>query len=87
MVELVSTPVSGCTTKLMSATNVDQLNEMKHTHSPHMSDKALKYLNSLNNHEQYPAVRVNMGEGIFMYQQSASSSVESMNNEQCKQVG
>ena len=66
--------------KLMSATNVDQLNEMKHTHSPHMSDKALKYLNSLNNHEQYPAARVNMGEGIYMYQRSASSSVESMNN-------
>ena len=45
-----------------------------------MPDKALKHLNSLNNHEQYPAARVNMGEGIYMYQQSALSSVESMNN-------
>ena len=66
--------------KSTSATYVDQLNEMKHTHSPHMSDKALKYINSLNGHEQYPAARVNMGEGIYMYQQSALSSVESMNN-------
>ena len=64
----------------MSANTVDQLSEMKHTYSPHMSDKALKYLNSLNNHEQYPSGRVNMWEGIYMYLWSASSSVESTNN-------
>ena len=45
-----------------------------------MLDKALKYLNSLNDHEQYPSVRVNMWEGIYMYQRSALSSVDSMNN-------
>jgi hypothetical protein len=45
-----------------------------------MSDKALRYLNTINDHQQYPCARVSMGEDICMYQRSASSSVESMNN-------
>ena len=66
--------------KLMGATNMEQFNEMKATNFQHVADNALKYLNSINDTEQYPCVRVNMGEGIYMYQRSASSSVESMNN-------
>ena len=66
--------------KLMGATNMEQFNEMKATNFQHVADNALKYLNSINDTEQYPCVRVNMGEGIYMNQRSASSSVESMNN-------
>jgi hypothetical protein len=37
-------------------------------------------LNSIDNEEQYPGARFAMGdEGIYMYQQSASSAVELMN--------
>jgi hypothetical protein len=66
--------------KLMRANTVEESNEIKHTHSVYVADKALRYLNTLNDHEQYPCARVNMGEDICMYQRSASSSVESMNN-------
>ena len=66
--------------KLMHANTVEELNEIKHQHSAHVSDKALRYLNTINNHQQYPCARVNTGEYICMYQWSASSSVESMNN-------
>ncbi len=46
----------------------------------HMSAKDLQYLNSIDNEEQYPEARCAMGaEGVYMYQQSASSAVESMN--------
>ncbi len=64
----------------MRANNVEKLNEIKHQHSSHMSDKALRYLNTINDHQQYPCAGVSMGEEICMYQRSASSSVESMNN-------
>ena len=66
--------------KLMGATNMEQFNDLKATNFQHVADNALKYLNSIQDTEQYPCVRVNMGEGIYMYQRSASSSVESMNN-------
>jgi hypothetical protein len=46
----------------------------------HMSAKDLRYLNSINNEEQYPGAKCAMvDEGIYTYQQSASSAVESMN--------
>ncbi len=46
----------------------------------HMSAKDLRYLNSINDEEQYPGARCAMADkGIYMYQQSASSAVESMN--------
>ncbi len=46
----------------------------------HMSAKDLQYLNSIDDEKQYPKARCAMGdEGIYMYQQSASSAVESMN--------
>jgi hypothetical protein len=66
--------------ELMHANTVEELNEIKHQHSAHISDKALRYLNTLDDHEQYPCARVSMGEDIYMYQRSASSSVESMDN-------
>lgn len=46
-----------------------------------MSDKALKYLNTLNDNEQYPTARVDVrNKAVYMYRRSASSSVESMNS-------
>ncbi len=46
----------------------------------HMSAKDLRYLNSINDKEQYPGSRCAMAdEGMYMYQQSASSAVEWMN--------
>ena len=44
-----------------------------------MSNKDLCYLSSLTDEEQYPGARCGMGEGIYMNQRSATSSVESMN--------
>ena len=45
-----------------------------------MSDKTLKYINSLQDEEQFPGARCSQDlENIFMYERSASSSVESMN--------
>ncbi len=44
-----------------------------------MSAKDLRYLNSINDEERYPRARCAMkDEGIYMYQQSVSSAVESM---------
>ncbi len=45
-----------------------------------MNDKALKYLNAVDDAAQYPGARVAVDySGIIMYQRSASSAVESMN--------
>ena len=49
-----------------------------------MDDKALAYVNSIKDYQQYPAARVAHGarfegETIYMYQRSSSSTAESMN--------
>jgi hypothetical protein len=45
-----------------------------------VNDKALKYLNTVSDAAQYPRARVDVDFGhIIMYQHSASSAVESMN--------
>jgi hypothetical protein len=49
-----------------------------------MDDKALAYVNSVNDHQQYLVARVAFGtrvhgESIYMYQRSSSSAAESMN--------
>jgi hypothetical protein len=43
-----------------------------------MSAKDLRYLNTIHDEAQYPGARCAMDEGIYMYQRSASSAVESM---------
>jgi hypothetical protein len=55
--------------------------ELEHISAQFMSDKALKYLTSLSDNEQYPAARVDVGrdKDIYMYRRSVSLSVESMN--------
>jgi len=44
-----------------------------------MDVKNVRYLNSLSDKSQYPAVRCAMGPNIYMYHCLASSVVESMN--------
>jgi hypothetical protein len=48
-------------------------------HAMNMDDKALHYLNKVNDHEQYPASQCAMGEDICMYGRSSSSSAEALN--------
>ncbi len=44
-----------------------------------MDTKDVNYLNSSDNHAQYPAAWCDMGKNIYMYCHSASSVVEGMN--------
>ena len=67
--------------KLVKAHTQAEIDHLKNKHFPLMNKKASKYLNTVNDIAQYPGARVEM-EGYgknFMYQHSASSSVESMN--------
>jgi hypothetical protein len=66
--------------KLMQATNVNELEKIKRDNAVNVSDKALNYLNSMEDVNQYPAARCAMGEGIYLYNRTASTSVESMNH-------
>ncbi len=51
-----------------------------HQTSPaRVADKALRYLNLVNDYQQYPAARCAMGANVYMYKRSASSVAESMN--------
>ena len=65
--------------KLMKCKNVEQLQYNKDKHCPHMSNKDLYYLNSLEDESQYPAARCAMDPSIFMYSRSSSGTAESMN--------
>ena len=66
--------------KLMQATSVNELEQIKRDNVVNVSDKALKYLNSMEDLNQYLAARFAMEEGIYLYNCTASSSVESMNH-------
>jgi hypothetical protein len=63
--------------KLVKAHTKQEIDHIKHKHS--LDKKALKYLNTLDDKEVYPGARCELGGRIFMYQQSASLAVESMN--------
>jgi hypothetical protein len=66
--------------KLMRCCSLAKIEYTRTMNVKHVSAKDLRYLNSINNEEQYPGARCAMGdEGIYMYQQSAPSTVESMN--------
>ena len=64
---------------LMRCSSHTVLEGLKVEHAMNMDDKALRYLNKVNDHEQYPASRCAMGEDIYMYGRSSSSSAEAMN--------
>jgi hypothetical protein len=64
---------------LMKCSSHTVLEGLKVEHAMNMDDKALRYLNTVNDHEQYPASRCAMGEDVCMYGRSSSSSAEAMN--------
>ena len=65
--------------KLVACRNNGVIEHNKTMYAKFMSNKDLYYLNSLTDEEQYPGARCGMGDGIYMYQRTATSSVESMN--------
>ena len=65
--------------KLLGARTKDEVEKIKRETAQSMSNKTLNYINSLEDHEQYPGARCSQAENIYMYGRSASSSVESMN--------
>ncbi len=65
--------------KLMHCTIPAMIESTRNMYIKHMSAKDLGYLNTIDDEAQYPWARCAMDEGIYMYQKSASSAVESMN--------
>jgi hypothetical protein len=64
----------------MKAKTICEIEQIKHKHTPFVNDKTLKYLDAINDAAQYPGARVAVDYSrITMYQCSASSAVESMN--------
>ncbi len=64
---------------LTKASLMESITWLKFEHSSHVSDKALHYLNVVNDDEQYPTARCAISKCVYMYQRSSSSAVESMN--------
>jgi hypothetical protein len=57
-----------------------EIEQIKHKHAHFMNEKALKYLNAVDDAAQYPGARIDVDFGhIIMYQHSVSSAVESIN--------
>jgi hypothetical protein len=65
--------------KLMRCSTPAKIDSTRNMYVKHMSVKDLRYLNTIKDKAQYPGARCAMEEGIYMYQRSASSAVESMN--------
>jgi hypothetical protein len=64
----------------MKAKTVCEIEQIKNNHAPLVNDKALKYLNAVDDAAQYPGARFAVDYScIIMYQHSASLAVESMN--------
>jgi hypothetical protein len=59
--------------KLLSARTKDEMERIKMTCATSMSGKTLKYINSLQDEEQFPGARCSQDpENIFMYGRTAS---------------
>jgi hypothetical protein len=56
------------------------LESLKDEHAVNMDNGALRYLNQVNDKEQYPAARCAMGDNINKFGWSSLSLAESMNN-------
>jgi hypothetical protein len=64
----------------MKAKAICEIEQIKNKHAPLVNDKALKYLNAVDDTAQYPRTRVAVDYSrILMYQGSVSLVVESMN--------
>jgi hypothetical protein len=62
----------------MKASSIELITWLKFEHSSHLTDKALRYLNAVNDDEQYPTARCAVSKGGYMYQHLSPSAVESM---------
>ncbi len=63
----------------MKAKTICEVEQIKNKHAPLVNDKALKYLNAVDDAAQYPGARGAVEYShIIMYQHSVSSAVESM---------
>ncbi len=58
--------------------SVQQLANVKDKYFPMMHTKALQYLNTVSDQNQYPAARCAMTPGIYMYHHTSSAAIESM---------
>ncbi len=66
--------------KLMKAKIICEIEQIKNKHDPLVNDKALKYLNAVDDAAQYPGARVTVEYSrLIIYQHSASLAMESMN--------
>jgi hypothetical protein len=65
--------------RLVGCRTVEQIEREKTSSMPMMHANDARYLNNLNDDEQYPAARCNKCPGIYMYHRSTSAGVESMN--------
>ena len=65
--------------KCMGALTVEHLNKIKYDTAKHVSDKALKYINSLDDAKQFPCARIGTSKDVYTMNRTASSSVEGMN--------
>jgi hypothetical protein len=66
--------------KLIKAKTICEIKQIENKHDLLVNDKALKYLNAVDDAAQYPGARVAVDYSrIIMYQCSASLAVESMN--------
>ena len=64
---------------LLNAKTPAALDKHRFDNAREMQDNALRFLSSIPDTQQFPAARCAMGDGICMYQRTASSAVESMN--------
>ncbi len=63
--------------KLMKVKTLCQIEQIKHKNATFVNDKALKYLNAVDDAVQYPGARVSGDYSrIIMYQSSASTAVK-----------
>ena len=65
--------------RLVGCQTVEQLEREKISSMPMMHVNDARYLNNLDNDEQYPAARCNKCPGIYMYHRSTSAGAKSMN--------
>ena len=66
--------------QLMDCKTVDEIKWKKDKYYPQMQQKDIDYLELVDDHEQYPAARLELFEHCAMYQRSSSQIVEAMNN-------
>jgi hypothetical protein len=62
---------------------MSMIDRKRHDIEEFMDEKALRYLGLVNDHQQYPAARVqfglDQGAEVCMFQRSSASTAESMN--------